>query len=129
MPSKTTLTINDRTDDLAFNPDRTDQNGVTHFVHSDGVPFGDKRLSFSSRTTGERIRLEARFAVPVVVTETINGVDRETLERSTYVKVNFDFDRRSNAIERNAAIGLLHSLLHAGQTEASAFFKDLENWY
>lgn len=132
MPSKQAITVQDRASspaDIIFSPSRTDQNGVHHFVSSDGTPIGDQRLSFSSRTVGERIRLEVRLTKPQVVTETIDGVDRESLERVAYAKLSFDFDRRSNLQERKDVVGMIDTLIGTGQTEVLKVLQDLEDWY
>jgi len=86
-------------------------NGVGTVVESSGVPVGQNRLTISQRSSAGKFRPSLRLALPVVQTQTINGVATPVVVRTAYVEVNFTFDATSTFDERNNLVGLLSSAL------------------
>lgn len=80
-------------------------------VESTGVPIGENRFTISMVRRGGKLRGKAVLQVPVVQTETINGVARPTVVRTAYVEVHCTFDMMSTEAERNNAIGMMENAL------------------
>lgn len=132
MPQLQSLVLTDRTPgspvDLTFVP-RDIVGGVGTVINSSGVPIGDKRLAISVRKAQSRYHGELRFTIPVVQTETINGIGRPVVVRTAYVTVKTSFDDKSSEQERNDAIGLLASALLPGKTLVNDTIVKLEGVY
>lgn len=83
---------------------------------TEGVLLDQKKLSVSCRTANGRIKAKQVLALPVVVTETVNGISRAKVERTAYVTMTFDFAESSTEAERNNAEGMAQSALAAAVT-------------
>lgn len=87
-------------------------NGVATTVNSSGIPLGDKTYSLAtSRTQAGRRKATLKFALPVVQTETLNGVARPTVVRTAYCDVNFSFDGTSSTLERSDMLAAVKAAL------------------
>lgn len=119
MPQLQTLILTDRTPttavDHTFQP-RDIKNGVGTVVESTGVPIGDKRFTISLRQVNNRYRAQMQLAVPVVQTQTINGVSTPVIVRTAYADLTFTFDAASTEQERTDVVGMLMDALGTGQT-------------
>lgn len=119
MPQLQTLVLTDRTPttavDHTFQP-RDIKNGVGTVVESTGVPIGDKRFTISLRQVNNRYRAQMQLAVPVVQTQTINGVSTPVIVRTAYADLTFTFDAASTEQERTDVVGMLMDALGTGQT-------------
>lgn len=89
---------------------------VATFKKSSGVPVGDKRFSLAVRKTANRRRPSMRLVVPVVATETINGIDSPKVVRTAYANVDFNFDVNSTEQERKDVVGMIATALAAATT-------------
>lgn len=120
MPQIAAITVNDREATpvaRTYNPAGTDKNGVPVWKTGDvGVPFGEAKLTMSTRQQGSKHKVRINLVVPTIVTETINGVDRNKLERSAYCAFEFTFADDSTKQERDNAIGMFANLLASSQT-------------
>lgn len=118
MPQLQTLVLTDRTPttavDHTFQP-RDIKNGVGTVVESTGVPIGDKRFTISLRQVNNRYRAQMQLAVPVVQTQTINGVSTPVIVRTAYADLTFTFDSASTEQERTDVVGMLMDALGTGQ--------------
>lgn len=91
--------------------------GVSTLRKLGTVPIADKTLKVrTSKTSGNRRIVEIKLTVPVVVTETINGVDRPTFERSIVATFTLNSGELSTPQERADAVGMLSDALKANQT-------------
>lgn len=119
MPQLQTLVLTDRTPttavDHTFQP-RDIKNGVGTVVESTGVPIGDKRFTISLRQVNNRYRAQMQLAVPVVQTQTINGVSTPVIVRTAYADLTFTFDAASTEQERTDVVGMLMDALGTSQT-------------
>lgn len=119
MPQLQTLVLTDRTPttavDHTFQP-RDIKSGVGSVVESSGVPIGDKRFTISLRQVNSRYRAQMQLAVPVVQTQTINGVSTPVVVRTAYADVTFTFDNASTEQERTNIVGMLQSSLAESKT-------------
>jgi hypothetical protein len=86
-------------------------------VETSGVPIGEKRVQVAlNRTTSGRYKGLLKMQLPVVQTETINGVDTPKVVRTAYVDCSFTFDGTSTEQERKDTVGMLASALDSSKT-------------
>lgn len=86
---------------------RSKEGGVAVVAESTGVPIGDPKYTIAStRTAGGRYKVTIKFVVPVVQTQTINGVSTPVVVRTAYVDTTFSFDASSSEAERNNVVGM-----------------------
>jgi len=131
MPAITNLVLTDRATtpvNHTFVPEGI-PNGTAVLVESDGVKVGDKKFSISKRKNATRRKVHLRMVVPVVATETINGIDSPKVVRTAYANVDFNFDVRSTRQERDDLVGMLYSALANGAAMVDAAVVDLEDVY
>lgn len=117
MPALQTLVLTDRATPApvshTFNPSRMvgDVGEVTN-PSSSGVPAGAEVFTISMKKGGDnRYKGKLKLILPILVTETINGVSRPSVARQTIVNLSFDFDQNSTTQERKDAIGMAYSAL------------------
>ena len=65
----------------------------------------------SLRQTAKAYKATLKFVVPVVVTQTINGVSTPIVARTSFVNCEFEFDKTSTEQERNDVVGMFQSSL------------------
>lgn len=110
MPQLQNLVLTDRAATPVahtFTPRSRDLNGVGTVAESTGVPIGDPKLSIStSKTASGRYKTTIKFAVPIVQTQTINGISTPVVVRVSYVDATFTFDPASLEAERNNVVGM-----------------------
>lgn len=90
--------------------------GRVAVADSTGNLLSEKVLTVGSRRTAGRLRSNVRLALPVVVTETINGVATPRVVRVAYVNMDVSFALDSTEQERNDAIGMFASALQTTKT-------------
>lgn len=131
MPVLQTTTLTDRESTPVthtFVPrDLKDGKGVV--VNSTGVPLGEERLSVSMKEATTRYQGEVKLVLPVVQTETINGIDRPTVVRTNYVTLTVSWDKSSTQQERNNAIGMMAAALGTGKVLTNDALVKLESVY
>lgn len=96
---------------------------------SSGVPVGDMRYSLSTRKTAARRRISVRLVIPVVQTQTINGISTPVVVRTAFANVDFNFDATSTTQERKDLVGMLASSLDSSKTLVDKTLVDLEGIY
>jgi len=85
---------------------------VATVVESTGVPVGDNRYTVSSRRTANgNYIISVRLILPIVQTQTINGIATPVVVRTSYVDLDLKFSALSTEQERKDAVGLLYSSL------------------
>jgi len=132
MSARGNLVINDRAATPVahtFSPDGDDKNGVHLYSEKGSVPAGNPKYSIGLRQTGGRYRGSIRLAIPVVQTQTINGVSAPVVVRTSYIEVNTSFDALSTTQERADAVGLLVNSLAASQTQINDCIVNLSDIY
>jgi hypothetical protein len=120
MSARTNLVINDRAATPVahtYTPDGDDANRVHVYSEKTGIPAGNPRFTASLRRTNGKFRPTLRFQLPVVQTQTINGVASPVVVRTAFVELNCTFDELSTDQERKDAIGLMANTLAAAQTQ------------
>jgi hypothetical protein len=91
-------------------------NSVALFREAADTPHGDIKFSVGWRSTGANRKVRVKLEVPVVVTETINGVDKPEVIRKSYVDCVFTFDQYSTQQERDNAVGMFANALDSSIT-------------
>jgi hypothetical protein len=132
MPQMTPIVLTDnQANDHSFAPRGKDpQSGVATLVKSTGVPVGDERLTIGrTRTPQGREKVSFKLTLPVVASETINGVARPTILRTAYADVTLSFEGTSTEQERANARTMLADLLNNSESVASAVIDDLDYLY
>lgn len=116
MPQLQTLSLTDRQSTPvvhAFIPESINQN-VGSVVENKDVPIGNPRYSLSLRQTVRSYKASLKFSVPVVVTQTANGINTPVVTRTSYVNCEFEFDKTSTEQERKDVVGMFQSSLAPG---------------
>lgn len=115
MPSFQSLVLTDRATPTPVNRTFTphsDDNGVNLVVNSpDGTFTSASKFSISRRAVNGKVKTRVLFAVPVVQTETVNGVAKPVVVRESYVDATFTFSASSTEQERGNVVGMFASAL------------------
>lgn len=130
MPTLQNLVLKDRTPvtpvDHTFTPDDVDK-GVGTVVESNGTKVGDSKFTISRKKSASgRQNIVAKLTIPVVVIETINGVQYPKVVRTAYIEIKASFDSASTTQERTNAIGMMQDSLAPSKTLVHKTFVDLE---
>lgn len=116
MPSLQTVQVTDRTPSTPVTytliPTQQAVGGVARVAAADasGNVMSEKSLTISTKRTGTRLRTTMKFAVPIMVSETINGVSVTRVDRVSYVDVTFSLPISGSEQERNDVVGMFQSL-------------------
>lgn len=132
MSARTSVVINDRAATPVahtFTPDGDDANGVSVFTEKTGVPAGDARFTAQLRNSNGKYRPSLRLQIPVVQTQTINGVSSPVVVRTAYVEFNCTFDALSTLQERKDAVGQMANALASSQTMINDILTNLAPIY
>jgi hypothetical protein len=133
MPQLQNLILTDRAGtpvNHTFTPEGIDpKTGVASVVKTSGVPVGDMRYTISSRKSAARRRISIRLSIPVVQTQTINGISTPVVVRTSYANVDFNFDATSTMQERDDTVGMLASSLANTKVLVDSTVVDLEGIY
>lgn len=120
MPQLQAISLNDRETTPvahAFVPKDIVQPGsIGRVTRSSGVPVGEELLTVSYRKANKKCRTKIVLAVPVVQTQTINGVSTPVVVRTGYVEINFTFDETSTTQERKNLVGMIADSLATSKT-------------
>lgn len=120
MPQLQNLTLTDRTPTTpvvhTFTPSDITGN-VASVVESTGVPIGNSRVTLSlTRTAANKYKSVLKLTVPIVQTQTINGIALPTVVRTAYGELSFTFDQSSTELERNNVVGMMADALGTSKT-------------
>lgn len=128
MANASSITVNDRqpTPGPHTYAPRAVIPGTATFVEAASVPIGERTLTIRHRKSGTRFYSRITLAVPVLVTETINGVQVPKVPRISFIDANFRFDDTSSTQERADAVGMFANLLAANQNVVNSTVVGLE---
>lgn len=133
MPHLQTLSLTDRATPTpvahVFNPVGFPQPNIGEVANNSGVPVGYERATVSMKKTNTRYKGRISLMLPIVATETVNGVERPVVVRTTYVDLNFSFDERSTEQERKNAVGMAQDALATGKVLVNDALIKLEGVY
>jgi len=132
MPALQSISINDRATPTpvahVFQP-RDVQNGTGLVVSNSGVPVGEEKLTVSMRKSASKFRGKLTLTVPVVQTETVNGISIPVAVRTAYATLDVAFDDTSSTQERTNLIGMLADALGTSKTLVHNTLVGLEGVY
>lgn len=117
MPQLANLVLTDRAATPVahtFTPKSIDS-GVATVVETTGTPIGESRFSLSTRRVNGKVKSRAVLVVPVVQTETINGISKPKVVREAIVDATFTFSAESTEAERNNLVGMFADGLGTGK--------------
>jgi len=77
---------------------------------SSGAPIEDMIFSISSRRVNGRVKSVVKLKVPVVTTETVNGVARTVLLREAYIDATFTFALTARKVNATMPLACLRTL-------------------
>lgn len=83
-------------------------------------PVGDYNFSVLPRKTPTgRKKVDIALSLPVLTTETINGVSNYIVIRTSRVKISFDLDAAATDQEKKDLVGMIQSALAVGITQVN----------
>lgn len=132
MAARGNLVLKDRASPVVnhtYTPDGDDVNNVHVFSEKTGVPAGNPTYTIALKKTADTYRPTIRLKVPVVQTQTINGVSSPIVVRTALVEVNFVFAATSLPQERADAVGLVLESLQTAQTQINDLVVNLSDIY
>lgn len=133
MAARANLVVKDRTTptpvDRTFTPDGSDANRVHLFSEKTGVVAGNARYTAQLRRSKGKFRPTVRLAVPIVQTQTVNGVATPVVVRTAYLEFSATFDEVSSAQERADAVGMLANSLASTQSMINDLIVNLSDIY
>jgi len=133
MPNLQNLVLKDRAAtpvNHTFTPRGISSDGVASVAESSGVPIGNNTYSISLRTTPDgRYKGTAKLAVPIVQTQTINGISTPVVVRVARATLTLDYDKASTTQERKDIVGMLADSLDPAKTLVNSVLVDLEGVY
>lgn len=119
MAARANLVLTDRATtpvNHTYSPAGMDANGVHVFTEKTATPAGNPTFTARLVKSKDRYKATLRLAVPVVQTQTINGISSPVVVRTNYIEVNATIDGMSTDQERKDLIGLMASSLASSQT-------------
>lgn len=130
MPQLVAITLADRETtpvNHILSP-RGKEGDVAVVAESSATPLGETtlRLSIKRQPTG-RAKIRLVLVVPVVQTETINGVSSPKVVRTAAAYLDVVFDETSTLQERKNLVGMLASSLGASQVLTDSVLTKLES--
>lgn len=132
MPQLQNLVLTDRAGtpvNHTFVP-RDIRGDVGTVIESTGVPIGNSRYSVSlKKTPSGKFKATLNLAVPIVQTQTVNGVSAPVVVRSGYANCEFVFDETSTEQERKDVVGMFMSSLDSAKTLVDSVVTKLEGVY
>ena len=114
MPQLQNLVLTDRAATPVvhtFTPINIDANGVGTVAETGTVPVGEPKFSIQNKRVNGRFKVTLKLSVPVVQTQTINGISTPTVVRTAYVDATFTFDGAASEQERKDIVGMFQSSL------------------
>jgi len=119
MPQLQNLVLTDRATtpvNHTFTPINIDSNGVGVVAETGAVPIGESKFTLQNRRVNGRFKVQLKLSVPVVQTQTINGVSTPVVVRTAYVDSVFTFDSTSSEQERKDLVGMYQSAFDSSKT-------------
>lgn len=111
MPQLVNVTLNNGTEDIVYTPQQIVGN-VASLIDPATTILGAGQLSNSVRRTAQRRKTTVKLQVPVLGSETVNGITREVILRKAYATVEFDFAIESATADRTEFRKMLISALN-----------------
>lgn len=133
MPQLQSLVLADRATPTpvnhTFTPVGINAQGVGEVANNSGVPVGSERVTISLKKSNTRYKGSVRLVLPVLVTETINGVSNPVVARVAFCNMDFSFDEKSTEQERKNAVGMAMAALDSSKVLVNDALIKLEGIY
>ncbi len=132
MPQLQNLSLTDRASTPvvhAFTP-LDIKDGVGKVVETSGVPIGNNSYSVSVKQNGGgKYKAVLKLVMPVVQTQTINGIATPVVVRTAYAEMTFTFDPSSTTQERDNIVGMFADSLAKSKTLVNDAVVNLQGVY
>lgn len=133
MAARGNMVLKDRTSptpvDHTFSPDGDDANGVHVYSEKTGVPAGNSRITTSLKQSGDKYRSVVKTSIPVVATQTINGVSSPVVVRTIHLETTMRVENTSTTQERADAVGIHSNALATANTQVNDLLVNLvDTW-
>lgn len=102
-------------------------NGVATVVSSNGTAVADKVFTLSTRRANGKVKIRMVLRIPVVQTETINGISKPKVVRDSTSDTTFTFSAESTQQERDNHVGMHMSALDPTKTIVNGAIVDLND--
>lgn len=133
MPQLTSVVLKDRATPTPVDHTfvkRDVRDGVGTVIETTGVPVGNSRLSVSARQSLSGFyKPVLKLVIPVVVTETINGVAMPKVIYTNSFEGTFTFSAFSTLEQRNNLVGMVRDALDPSKTLINDTLVKLEAVY
>lgn len=103
--------------------------GVATVVSSNGTSVADKLFTISTRRANGKVKVRLVLRVPVVQTETINGISKPKVVRESISDTTFTFSAESTQQERDDHVGMFMSALDPSKALVNGATVDLMDIY
>lgn len=136
MPAIQNVVLTDRSSPTpithTFKPSGSKDGVVTLKTSStDGVLLDQKKLTTSVRFVNGRLKSKQVIAVPIVVIETVNGVQKPRLVDTSYVTLTWDISESTTEQHRNDLQGFVQSanattvaMIHGAVVKGEGYYGD-----
>lgn len=131
MPAMANVVLTDRATtpvNHTFTPQGKEGEAGGRFVEAGASSIGDKTFKIVPRKTPTgRRKIDLDLSIPVLVTETINGVNSYTVARTSRASVTFDFPPDATVQEQKDIVGMMYTALATATTVPNAVLVGNEN--
>jgi len=111
-----------------FAPQGSEGDSGGRYVEAAASSLGDKVFKIVPRSTpGGRRKIDLSLSIPVLVTETINGVNSYAVARTSRASVTFDFPSDSTLQERKDIVGQMYTALATATRQVNSVLVDGES--
>jgi len=131
MPSMANVILTDRAStpvNHTFTPQGSEGDAGGRYTKAAASSLGDYVLKINPRKTpGGRRKIDVDLSLPVLVTETINGVNSYAVARTSRASATFDFPPDVTLQERKDIVGMLYTALASATTQFDSVLTVGEN--
>lgn len=103
--------------------------GVATLVSSNGTAVADKLFTLSTRRANGKVKVRLVLRIPVVQTETINGISKPKVVRESISDHTFTFSAESTQQERDDHVGMFMSALDSSKVIVDGAVVELADVY
>jgi hypothetical protein len=131
MPSMANVILTDRAGtpvNHTFTPQGSEGDSGGRYAKAAASSLGDYVFKINPRQTpGGRRKVDLALSLPVLVTETINGVNSYAVARTSRASASFDFPPDATLQERKDIVGMLYTALATATTQCDSVLTVGEN--
>lgn len=131
MPAKASLVLTDRAATPVahtFVPYGVEGDAGGRYQKAAAAAIGDYIFSVNPRVTPNgRRKVDVKLSLPVLQTETINGISSYKVVRANRIVVSCDFANDSTLQERKDIVGMMYTALAAATSQVDSVLTAGEN--